>query len=95
MHLATILSTILRVHVVQVVRRMQGYDRGSLGPSSCSSFGGSNLRGRLGSTIAMKDCAVVVNWSSLGHVGCRHLANVSFRIVGAAGANGPRLVKVV
>ena len=34
---------------------MQGYDRGSVGASSWSSYGGSNLCGWLGSTIAMQD----------------------------------------
>jgi len=38
-----------------VVCRMQGYDHGSVGSSPCSSYGGTNLCGKLGSTIAMKD----------------------------------------
>ena len=38
-----------------VVCRLQGYDHGSVGSSPCSSYGGTNLCGKLGSTIAMKD----------------------------------------
>jgi len=38
-----------------VICRMQGYDRGSVGSSPCSSYGGTNLCGKLGSAIAMKD----------------------------------------
>ena len=38
-----------------VVCRMQGYDHGPVGSSPCSFYGGSNLCGKLGTAIAMKD----------------------------------------
>lgn len=38
-----------------VICRMQGYDHGSVGSSPCSSYGGTNLCGKLGSPIVMKD----------------------------------------
>ena len=38
-----------------VVCRMQGYDHGSVGSIPCLSYDSSNLCGKLGSTIAMKD----------------------------------------
>lgn len=38
----------------EVVCRMLGYDHGVVGSRPCSSYGGANLCGKIGSAIAMK-----------------------------------------
>ena len=73
-----------------LICRTMGYDHGTTGSNPCSSYGGANVCGELGSLVAMK--ALSCNSGNLGLDGltnkCNLLILVCFHLVPSAGAHG-------